>query len=145
MCSEPQSGLSALFRRARNRAPPAQIADKNNKLNTKQIEKTTKIKKTLIALLALGSCAMGVTLEDADRLGYGGSTFTTTDGNFTVALTLDVTELRSILDNGQNAHWGTDIVSYDINGAKTGVTVNGSSANGKINNNSGLAARRRRK
>ncbi len=88
---------------------------------------------------------MGVTLEDANRLGYGGSTFTTTDGNFTVALTLDVTELRSILDNGQNAHWGTDIVSYDINGTKTGVTVNGSSANGKINNNSGLSARRRRK
>ncbi len=98
------------------------------------------MKKTLIALLALGSCAMGVTLEDADRLGYGGSSFTTTDGNFTVALTLDVTELRSILEQGQNVSWGTDIVCYDINGTKTGVTVNGGSSDGKINT-SGLYAR----
>ncbi len=98
------------------------------------------MKKTLIALLALGSCAMGVTLEDADRLGLGGSTFTTTDGNFTVALTLDVTELRSILEQGQNVSWGTDIVCYDINGTKTGVTVNGGSSDGKINT-SGLYAR----
>lgn len=98
------------------------------------------MKKTLIALLALGSCAMGVTLEDADRLGYGGSAFTTTDGNFTVALTLDVTELRSILEAGQNTSWGTDIVCYDIAGTKTGVTVNGGSSGGKINT-SGLYAR----
>ena len=98
------------------------------------------MKKTIIALLALGTCAMGVTLEDADRLGYGGSTFTTTDGNFTVALTLDVTELRSILEQGQNVSWGTDIVCYDVNGTKTGVTVNGGSASGKINT-SGLYAR----
>lgn len=99
------------------------------------------MKKTLIALLALGSCAMGVTLEDADRLGYGGSAFTTTDGNFTVALTLDVTELRSILEQGQPKSWGTDIVCYDINGTKTGVTVNGGSNSSNTIVSSGLFAR----
>ncbi|MBQ3143520.1 MAG: PEP-CTERM sorting domain-containing protein [Akkermansia sp.] len=99
------------------------------------------MKKTLIALLALGTCAMGVTLEDADRLGLGGSSFTTTDGNFTVALTLDVTELRSILEQGQPKSWGTDIVCYDINGTKTGVTVNGGSNSSNTIVSSGLYAR----
>ena len=99
------------------------------------------MKKTLIALLALGTCAMGVTLEDADRLGNGGSTFTTTDGNFTVALTLDVTELRSILEQGQPKSWGTDIVCYDISGTKTGVTVNGGSNPSNTIVSSGLYAR----
>ena len=98
------------------------------------------MKKTLITLLAAASCAMGVTLEDADFVMGGNTGYDTLGNNFTVALTLDVTELQTLLEKGQPAAWGTDIVSYVCNGTQTGVTVNGGSNGGNINT-SGLYAR----
>ena len=98
------------------------------------------MKKTLITLLAAASCAMGVTLEDADFVMGGNTGYDTLGNNFTVALTLDVTELQTLLEKGQTPAWGTDIVSYVCNGTQTGVTVNGGS-NGSSINTSGLYAR----
>ena len=98
------------------------------------------MKKTLITLLAAASCAMGVTLEDADFVMGGNTGYDTLGNNFTVALTLDVTELQTLLEKGQTPAWGTDIVSYVCNGTQTGVTVNGGSNGGSINT-SGLYAR----
>ncbi len=98
------------------------------------------MKKTLITLLAAASCAMGVTLEDADFVMGGNTGYDTLGNNFTVALTLDVTELQTLLEKGQTPAWGTDIVNYICNGTQTGVTVNGGS-NGSSINTSGLYAR----
>ncbi len=98
------------------------------------------MKKTLITLLAAASCAMGVTLEDAAFVKGGNTGYNTLGNNFTVALTLDVTELQTLLEKGQTPAWGTDIVSYACNGTQTGVTVNGGSSNNSINT-SGLYAR----
>ena len=98
------------------------------------------MKKTLITLLAAASCAMGVTLEDADFVMGGNTGYDTLGNNFTVALSLDVTELQTLLEKGQTPAWGTDIVSYVCNGTQTGVTVNGGS-NGSSINTSGLYAR----
>ena len=98
------------------------------------------MKKTLIALMAASSMAMAVTLEDAAITKAGNTGFDTLGNNFTVALTLDVTELRTLLEQGQAPAWGTDIVSYLCNGTWTGVTVNGAS-NGSQINTSGLYAR----
>ena len=56
------------------------------------------MKKTLITLMALASCAMGVTLEDAVKVSDGNASVTTTGTtDFTVALTLDVAILKSKL------------------------------------------------
>ena len=96
---------------------------------------------TLAALFAAGAAfANAVSLEDA-TISMGGNTGYDTQGNnFTVALTLDVTELRTLLEKGQTPAWGTDIISYACNGTATGVTVNGGSSNNAINT-SGLYAR----
>ena len=100
------------------------------------------MKKTLITLMALASCAMGVTLEDAAFVKGGNSGYDTQGNNFTVALTLDVAALRTVLERNQTSSWGTDIVKYICNGTATGVTVNGSVYSGTTNiNNSGLYAR----
>ena len=100
------------------------------------------MKKTLIALMAASSMAMAVTLEDAAITKAGNTGFDTLGNNFTVALTLDVTELRTLLEHGQTTAWGTDIVKYNCNGTATGVTVNGSSIHQtNIINTSGLYAR----
>ncbi len=98
------------------------------------------MKKTLITLMALASCAMGVTLEDADSVTGGNLGYDTLGNNFTVALTLDVAALQTLLEKGQAPAWGTDIVKYICNGTATGVTVNGGSSSGAINT-SGLYAR----
>ncbi len=55
-------------------------------------------------------------------------------------MTLDVTSLRTYLEKGQAVSWGTNIVSYDVNGTATGVCINGGSSAGKVNT-SGLYAR----
>lgn len=96
---------------------------------------------TIAALLAAGSAfANAVSLEEA-TISMGGNTGYNTQGNnFTVALTLDVTELRTLLEKGQTPAWGTDIINYTCNSTATGVTVNGGSSNNAINN-SGLYAR----
>ena len=98
------------------------------------------MKKTLIALMAASSMAMAVSLEDAAISTKGNAGYDTLGGNFTVALTLDVAELRTLLEKGQTPAWGTDIVKYICNGTGTGVTVNGGSSGGAINT-SGLYAR----
>ena len=99
------------------------------------------MKKTLITLMATSSMAMAaVSLEDADITMAGNTGYNTQGNNFTVALTLDVTELKTLLEKGQTPAWGTDIVSYVCNGTLTGVTVNGGSSDNKINT-SGLYAR----
>ena len=98
---------------------------------------------TIAALLAAGSAfANAVSLEDAE-ISMGGNTgYNTLGNNFTVALTLNVAELRTLLERNQTAAWGTDIIKYICNGTATGVTVNGAvySSTTKINN-SGLYAR----
>ncbi len=98
------------------------------------------MKKTLIALLAVSSMAMAASLDEAAIKQAGNTGYNTLGNNFTVAITLDVEELRSLLEKGQTPAWGTDIVSYNANGTLTGVTVNGGSSGGKINT-SGLYAR----
>ena len=97
------------------------------------------MKKTLIALLAVSSVAMAVSLDEA-TIKLGNEGYNTKSGDFTVALTLDVEELGMLLEKGQPAAWGTDIVKYICNGTATGVTVNGGSSNGAVNT-SGLYAR----
>ncbi len=98
------------------------------------------MKKTLIALMAASSMAMAASIEDAAISTKGNAGYDTLGNNFTVALTLDVTALRSLLEQGQAPAWGTDIVNYMCNGTLTGVTVNGGSTNNAINA-SGLYAR----
>ena len=98
------------------------------------------MKKTFIALLAASSMAMAVSLDDAAITKAGNAGYNTQSGNFTVALTLDVAKLRTLLEKGQTYAWGTDIVRYICNGTATGVTVNGGSSNNAINT-SGLYAR----
>lgn len=99
------------------------------------------MKKTLIALMATSSMAMAaVSLDDADITMAGNTGYNTQGNNFTVALTLDVTELQTLLEKGQTPAWGTDIIKYVCNGTATGVTVNGGSNNNQINT-SGLFAR----
>jgi MYXO-CTERM domain-containing protein len=98
------------------------------------------MKKTLIALMAASSIAMAVSLEEVDFSRAGNAGYDTLGNNFTVALTLDVAELKAFLEQGQPTAWGTDIVKYICNGVATGVTANGGSSSGKINT-SGLFAR----
>ena len=97
---------------------------------------------TIAALLAAGSAfANAVSLEDADIVMGGNTGYDTQGNNFTVALTLDVEELSTLLEQGQSVPaWGTDIIKYICNGTATGVTVNGSSQNSQIKT-SGLFAR----
>lgn len=81
------------------------------------------------------SCAVAVTLEGMSYTA-GNATTTTQDGTFTYVLTLDATTMRSLLEKGQPASWGTSIVTYDAAGTLTGIVVNGSSTGGLINTSS---------
>ena len=87
-----------------------------------------------------GMAMAAVSLDDAAFSQAGNTGYDTQSGNFTLALTLDVAELRTLLEKGQTPAWGTDIVKYICNGTATGVTVNGGSDGSKINT-SGLFAR----
>ncbi|MBQ8807262.1 MAG: PEP-CTERM sorting domain-containing protein [Bacteroidaceae bacterium] len=90
------------------------------------------MKKTIIALLALGGIAMGITL---DELTYtaGNAATTTEDATFSYVLTLDVAQLKKLLEKGQPvAAWGTKIVEYTCNDTATGIVVNGSGPASKI-------------
>lgn len=69
------------------------------------------------------------------------NSYWTQDGNFTVALTLDVTELRKALEKGQTKSWGTNLVSYVANGTLTGVCFNGGSDSNSLITTSGHFAR----
>ena len=98
---------------------------------------------TIAALLAAGSAlANAVTLDGAAFSTAGNAGYNTLGNNFTVALTLDVAELRMLLERNQTAAWGTNIINYVCNGTNTGVTVNGAVyVNTDKINNSGLYAR----
>ncbi len=96
------------------------------------------MKKTLITLMALASCAMGettaITLENADFVKGGNLGYNSNDGAFSIAITFDVDSLRTLLEQGQPiAEWGTMIVKYNCNGTTTGICNNGGSNGGKIN------------
>ena len=95
------------------------------------------MKKTLITLMALASCAMGettaITLENADFVKGGNLGYNSTDGTFSIAITFDVDSLRTILEQGQPIQaWGTMIVEYACNGTRTGICNNGGSNSSKI-------------
>ncbi len=96
------------------------------------------MKKTLITLMALASCAMGaVNLESSDfTYTLGNSATTTDDGTFSYVLTIDAEALRKVLEKGQSPTWGTEIITYNCNGTITGIVTNGGSNNNKINTSS---------
>ena len=134
-----------------------------NKQRTHRKQNT--MKKTIIALLALGGIAMGETVPQANLpTGTAVSDLTTgyaiTDGTFSFALTLDVSELKKYLNTGGTAekrlilsHQWTADTSYDqtVEGVTSrveastefciGVTTNFSSSGGKITTDSGLYTR----
>ena len=123
------------------------------------------MKKTIIALLALGGIAMGETVPQATLpAGVTVSDLTTgyaiTDSTFSFALTLDVSKLKEYLNTGGTAqkrlilsHQWTADTSYNqtVEGVTStveattefciGVTTNFSSQNGKITSDSGLYTR----
>lgn len=123
------------------------------------------MKKTIIALLALGGIAMGETVPQATLpAGVTVSDLTTgyaiTDGTFSFALTLDVSKLKKYLNTGGTAdkrlilsHQWTADTSYDqtVEGVTSrveattefciGVTTNFTSSNNKITTDSGLYTR----
>ncbi len=91
---------------------------------------------TIATLFAAGSALMNATsLGDFDVHG-GNEGYSTLDGTFSVALVLDVDGLRTFLEKGQTAAWGTPILTYNCAGTITGVVVNGSSSSNKINTSS---------
>ncbi len=96
------------------------------------------MKKTLITLMALASCAMGaVNLESSDfTYTLGNSATTTDDGTFSYVLTIDAEALRNVLEKGQTPSWGTEIITYNCNGTLTGIVTNGGSSSNKINTSS---------
>ncbi len=92
------------------------------------------MKKTLISLMAVDSCAMGMTLENATFVTGGNTGYNTLDGAFSVAITFNVDSLRTYFEKGQPIDgWGTMIVEYDAAGTRTGICNNGGSNGGKIN------------
>ena len=99
------------------------------------------MKKTLITLMAVASCAMGLTLEEM-TFTAGNAATTTEDGTFTYALTLNVNALRNLLEKGQTTAWGTKVVEYSAGGTATGMVINGSSQTGtSLVGNSSLYAK----
>ena len=96
------------------------------------------MKKTLITLMALASCAMGaVNLESTDfTYTLGNSATTTDDGTFSYVLTIDAEALRKVLEKGQSPTWGTKIITYTCNGTLTGIVTNGGSENNAIKTSS---------
>ena len=94
--------------------------------------------------MALSCVAMGdttLTLDDAAKAVAGNTGYNTEGGKFTVALTLDVDALRTLLEAGQTKSWGTNIINYVANGTDTGVTLNGGSTTASKITSSGLYAR----
>ena len=98
------------------------------------------MKKTIITLLALAGATMGITLDDLTYTA-GNAATTTEDATFSYVLTLDVNILRSLLEKGQTAAWGTKIVEYSAGGTATGIVVNGSASSAGILSASSLYAK----
>lgn len=93
------------------------------------------MKKTIIAIVALSGVSMGITLDDLTYTA-GNAATTTEDGTFSYVLTLDVEDLRGLLEKGQPQAWGTKVVEYSAGGTATGIVVNGGSSNNKVNTSS---------
>lgn len=89
------------------------------------------MKKTLITLLAVMSSALGITLDNFSYTA-GNATTTSEDATFTYVLTLNVQDLRSLLEKGQTAAWGTELITYNAAGTTTGIVINGSSNSNKV-------------
>ena len=94
------------------------------------------MKKTLVTLLALASSAMGAVDLSSMTYTIGNASTTTEDGTFTYVLTLDAAAMRTLLEKGQAAAWGTEVMTYMCNGTLTGVVTNGGSNGGKVNTSS---------
>ncbi len=94
------------------------------------------MKKTIIALLALGSAAMGVTLEDAVATGSDASQITLSEAtaSFTAIATVDVDALKAVMAKGADLGKYTLINFESVgDGADIGIQTNYGSANNKIN------------
>ncbi len=98
------------------------------------------MKKTIIAFVALSGVSMGITLDDLTYTA-GNAATTTEDGTFSYVLTLDVEDLRGLLEKGQPQAWGTKVVEYSAGGTATGIVVNGSANSNQIITASSLYAK----
>ena len=92
------------------------------------------MKKTIIALLALGTCAMGVTLEDAIKKGNGSDTVTldTATSTITAVATVDVNSLKAVMLAGADLGKYTLIDFIDEDTNDIGLQTNYTSSANKI-------------
>ncbi len=92
------------------------------------------MKKTIIALLAAASCAMGVTLEDAAYTTTDSSiSFETALSSFSAVVTLDVNALKDVMLRGSELAKYTLIDFQKTGGNAIGLQTNYSSSNSLIN------------
>lgn len=70
--------------------------------------------------------AVQVTLQDAVITHYDSSSITSQGSTFSVAITLDVSGLRVLLEAGQQNTLGTDIICFSSGETQTGVATEGS-------------------
>ncbi|MDO5464025.1 MAG: PEP-CTERM sorting domain-containing protein [Akkermansia sp.] len=101
------------------------------------------MKKTLIALFALGTAAMGVTLEDAVATGTGTQTLDSATGAITAVAVVDVAKLQTLMIKDAELAKYT-IINFD-GSSDIGIQTNYSSYDhdsnadtAKVINNSGL-------
>ena len=95
-------------------------------LNNKHIE-NKKMKKTLIALLIAGSCAMGITLEDAAKTGTGNLTLDEATSAITAVAVVDVAKLQPLMaHNAELAKY--TLINFD-GGSDIGLQTNYGSHN----------------
>ena len=83
------------------------------------------MKKTLVALFALGSAAMGVTLEDAVATGTGTLTLDSATGAITAVAVVDVAQLQALMAKDAELTKCT-IINFDA-GSDIGIQTNYSS------------------
>ena len=83
------------------------------------------MKKTLVALFALGSAAMGVTLEDAVATGTGTLTLDSATGAITAVAVIDIAQMQALMAKGAEATKCT-IINFDA-GGDIGIQTNYSS------------------
>ena len=90
------------------------------------------MKKTLIALLIAGSCAMGITLEDAAKTGTGNLTLDEATGAITAVAVVDVAKLQTLMaHNAELAKY--TLINFD-GGSDIGLQTNYGSHNHDGNN-----------
>ncbi len=91
------------------------------------------MKKTLVALFALGTAAMGVTLEDAVATGTGTLTLDEATGAITAVAVIDVTQLQAVMAKNAATNKYT-IINFDA-GSDIGIQTNYSSYNHDADDN----------